>query len=295
MTKLLSFLLLLLSGMANAQELNCTVTINAQKVGATNQKVFKTLQTSLNEFINKTNWTGEVYKPNEKINCSMSINVETFEADQVTATLQIQSSRTAFNSSYATPVFNFNDKNFNFRYTEFELLNFNPQTFDSNLISVIAFYAYIIIGMDQDTFSKNGGSVPFEIAQNVANVAQGSGYKGWSQNDGNQNRYFLITDMLSATFFPFRDAMFQYHFFGMDNMYRDSKIAKQKIILALAELKEIHDLRPNSLLMRVFFDTKTDEIVSVFSGGPKINMDDMIDNLNRISPLNSGKWINIKN
>lgn len=294
MNKFFSFILVFIFGFANAQELICTVRVNTDKVIGTNQKVFKTLETSLTEFVNNTNWTGVIYKPNEKINCSMSINIESVEEDQYTASILVQSSRPGYNSTYSSPVFNFNDKTFTFKYLEFENLTFNPTNFDSNLISVVAFYSYIVIGMDQDTLSKNGGSDSFAIAQNVANLAQSSGYKGWTQDDKAKSRYYLINDLLSPTFSPFRDAMYEYHYLGIDKMYKDTKLAKENIILAVNELKIIHELRPNSFLARVFFDAKSDEIISIFTGGPKIPTSDFVYNLNMISPLNSSKWATIK-
>lgn len=294
MRNIFSLFLVLVFGFTQAQELNCTVTVNADKIGATNNQIFKTLEKSLSEFVNKTAWTSQVYKQNEKINCSMFITLTGYSSDQFTATIQVQSSRPIFNSTYASPVLNYNDKDFNFRYVEFENLTYNPTSFDSNLVSVMAFYSYMIIGMDADTFSPQGGSKYLEMAQDVSNVALQGGYKGWSQADGNQNRYFLINDMLSNTFSPFREAMYEYHYDGLDMMNKDLKLAKDNIKASLATIRKIYDVRPNAFLTRVFFDAKSDEIVSVFSGGPNISIADLVENLNKISPLNSSKWAGIK-
>jgi hypothetical protein len=290
MYKILSFLLILSFGFANSQELNCTVKVDYQKIGTTNQKVFKTLETSLNEFVNKTAWTAKPYKQNEKISCAMTIIIDNSEADVFSGSLQIQSSRTAFNSTYQSPIFNFNDKNFDFKYQEFENLQYNPSSFDSNLVSVLAFYSYIIIGLDQETFSPEGGSLAFESALNIADLAQSSGYKGWSSSEKGQNRYLLINDLLSPTFNPFREVLYNYHLNGIDLMNNDTKQAKEKIITAINSLKNIHLTRPNSFLMRIFFDAKTDEIISIFTGGPRIPVTDLLSTLNSISPLNSSKW-----
>ncbi len=289
-----SLLLFLYFGIVQAQQLNCTINVNADKAASTNKQIFKTLEKSLSEFVNKTDWTGVAYKQDEKINCSMFITVTAYDSDQFTATIQVQSSRPIYNSSYSSPVLNFNDKDFSFRYTEFENLTFNPTNFDSNLISVIAFYSYVIIGMDSDTFSKQGGSKYLETAQDVANVAISGGYKGWTQTDGNQNRYFLINDMLSNTFSPFRDAMYEYHFEGLDLMHKDLNAAKLKIKDAIITLGKINETRPNAFLTRVFFDAKSEEIVSVYSAGPSMDIRDLIGNLNTISPINSSKWAGIK-
>lgn len=294
MRKIISFLFLFFIGFAQAQELNCTVTVNADKVGGTNTQVFKTLQTSLTDFVNKTNWTTQTYKSNERINCSMFITVSEYNNAQFTATIQVQSSRPGFNSTYSSPVFNYNDKDFSFDYTEFQRLTFNSTSFESNLISVVAFYSYMIIAMDADTFAPKGGDPYYALAQEVVNVAQIAGYKGWSQSDGNQNRYFLANDLFSETFAPYREAMYMYHYKGIDVMNKDLKLAKENIKASIEKLAELHKIRPNAFLTRVFFDAKADEIVSIFSGGPKIPITDLIDNLNRISPLNSSKWAQIK-
>lgn len=294
MQKIVSLFLLFFLSFAQAQELNCTVKVNAEKVGGTNTQVYKTLEKALSDFVNKTNWTGQEYKTAERINCSMVINVTANTSDQFTATIQVQSSRPIFNSTYSAPVFNYNDKDFNFNYTEFQNLTFNPASFDSNLVSVMAFYSCMIIGMDSDTFSLNGGSSGFELAQEITNVAQAGGYKGWGQGDGKQNRFFLINDMVSNTYSPYREAVYQYHIEGLDLMNKDLKGAKIKIAEAIGTLAKLHDIRPNAFLTRVFFDAKSDEIVSIFSGGPNIPIADLVNNLNRISPLNASKWALIK-
>ena len=294
MRNIFSLLMVLAFGIVQAQQLNCTVNVNADKAASTNRQIFNTLEKSLTEFVNKTDWTGVTYKQDEKINCSMFITVTAYDSNQFTATIQVQSSRPIYNSTYSSPVLNFNDKDFSFRYTEFENLTFNPNSFDSNLISVIAFYSYVIIGMDGDTFSKLGGSKYLDTAQDISNIAISGGYKGWSQSDGNQNRFFLINDMLSSTFSPFRVALYEYHFEGLDLMHKDLNAAKLKIKDAISTIGKINETRPNAFLTRVFFDAKSDEIVSIFSAGPSMDVRDLIGNLNTISPLNSSKWAGIK-
>ena len=293
MRNILSLFLVLIFSCSQAQELNCTVTVNAQKLPNANQSVFKTLETALNEFVNRTQWTSQNFKQNEKINCSMYITFSSNNSDQFVATIQVQSSRPIHNSSYASPILNFNDKDFSFKYAEFESLNYNPTAFESNLVSVISFYSYVILGMDADSFVAESGNTYFETAQNISNVAQQSGYKGWTQADGNQSRYFLINDLLSPTFREVRQTMYDYHN-GLDLMNQDLKASKEKIKKSLLNLSKLNATRPNAFLTRVFFDAKSDEIVSIFSGGPTISITDLVDNLNRISPLNSSKWLSIK-
>lgn len=287
------FFILICCFSLHAQQLNCSVVINAQKVTNSNQQLIKNLEIALNEFVNKTDWTGQALNQNEKIKCSMFITLSSISSDQFTGTIQVQSSRLIYNSTYSSPVINFNDKDFNFRYVEFENLIFNPSVFESNLVSVIAYYSYIILGLNMDTFQLYSGNAHLESAQNILNVAQQGGYKGWNQSDGVQNRFFLINDMLSPTFAPYRQALTDYHQ-GLDVMSTDLKNAKEKIKSSILQLSKLNQTRPNAFLTRVFFDAKADEITSIFSGGPSITISDLVDTLNKISPMNSSKWSQIK-
>ena len=295
MSKLFSFIAILICMNIHSQELNCIVKINSQSLTNSNQPVFKTLETSLNDFVNKTRWTNKKFKQNEKIDCTIFITVSSYGSDQFVATLQVGSSRPIFNSSYASPVLNFNDKDFNFKYVEFENLIFNPNSFDSNLVSVIAYYAYIIIGLDADTYELNSGKEYYEQAQGIVNGAQQSNYRGWSQNDGgNQNRFFLVNDLMSGTYDPIKSVLYDYHINGLDLMSENAAKGKEGVKQAVLNLEKMYAIRPNAFLTRIFFDAKSDEILSVFSGGPQIKITDLVDNLNRISPLNSSKWSTIR-
>ena len=293
MNKIVTLFVFLIFGFTQAQQLNCTVTINTERLPNPNQQVFKTLQTSLSEFVNKTDWTGSVLKQNERITCSMYITLSSGGSDQFTGTIQVQSSRLIFNSTYSSPVLNYNDKDFNFRYIEYEPLLFNPATFESNLVSVVSFYSYLILAMDADTFQMGAGNQYLETAQNIASVAQQGGSKGWSQSDGLQNRYYLINDMISPMYSDLRQVMYAYHT-GLDGMSLDLKASKEKIKNAVMIMGKLNSVKSNAFLTRVFFDAKSDEIVSIFSGGPNIPVGDLTDVLNKVSPLNSTKWSQIK-
>lgn len=278
-----------------SQELNATVSVNFQQVANGNPQLFKNLETQVKEFLNTTKWTTKEFTDVEKIECNFFINIGTYGSNNFEATLQVQSSRPVYNSTLSTPILNINDKNFSFRFIEFENLIYDQNTFNSNLVSVLAFYANLIIGLDQDSFSELGGTEYLQIASNIVNVAQTSGYKGWNQSEGNNNnRNFLISDILSNTFTPFRQALYQYHRLGMDVMADDVKKGKEGVIVGINALAEIQKTRPNALLTRTFFDAKTDEIVSIFSGGPRVNIVPLLETLNRISPLNSQQWSRIK-
>jgi hypothetical protein len=188
---------------------------------------------------------------------------------------------------------NLNDKDFTFNYTEFENLTYIPTSFSSNLVSVISFYCYVILGMDADTFIPFYGDQYYIEALNIANVAQQGGYKGWNQSDGPLSRFALINDLTSPIYNDIRQSTFKYYV-GLDSMFQDQKKAKEIIKGSLINLEKLNETKPNSYLVRLFMDSKSDEIVSIFSGGPSITIKDMVDSLNKTSPLNSSKWQSIK-
>jgi len=294
MRRLLVLLAFLCSAVVFSQELNCTVNVIAQQTGNDNNVVFKTLEKQLNEFINNTKWTEKNFGAEERINCSMVINVTAYENDSFSATLQVSSSRPVFNSTYSSPVYNYNDKEFNFQYIEYQNMVFNPLQFESNLVSVLSFHVFMILGMDADSFALNGGDEYFAQAQTIANYSQQLNGQGWKLEDGLQSRFALIDNLLSPTFKEIRSTMYKYHIEGMDVMAEDAKEGKSKIISALSQLQNIHKRRPNSYLLRVFFDAKSDEIMDVLSGGPSVNIVEVVDILNKIAPMHSQKWRNIK-
>lgn len=275
------------------QDLNCEITIDARQTGQENLQIFKSLENQLNEFINNNSWTGRSVRPNEKINCAMFLNISSMDNDSFNGTLQIQASRPVYNSSYSSPVYNFNDKNFNFLYQEYQNLNFNPNQFENNLISIVAFHIYMILGIDADSFSLNGGTDYFEVAREILDYSQNQGYKGWASSDGLQSRYFLIDNILSPTYKEYREVMYSYHLRGLDKMADEPKMSKTILIEQMNALNIMHRRRPNSFLMRVFFDTKSEEIFEIFKDGPKVSTSNLISILNRISPNNSEKWRNI--
>ena len=294
MYKWFGLLLMVFSLSVTGQELNCTVKVNYSMVTDANTQVFRTLETSLNDFMNNTRFGSKDFERNERIDCAFVINITGYDSNNFSGTLQVQSSRPVYNSTYLSPIFNFNDKNFSFVYNEFQNLVYNPNTYDNNLVSVMSFYANMIVGMDADSFSPEGGTSYYENAQNITSAAQQSGNKGWSQQDGNQNRFFLINDILSNTFVDYRQALYDYHFTALDIMSENPKEGKEKVIAAINTLAEVNKARPNAFLTRVFFDAKSDELVSIFSGGPMVSITKLVDTLNRISPMNSAKWSNIK-
>ena len=295
MRNLFLLLVFLFTNVALSQELRATVAVNYEQVNNGNPQLFKNLEKQITEFLNNTKWTENEVKDVEKIECNFFINVTSYGSNNFEATLQVQASRPVFNSTLSSLILNINDKNFNFRFIEFENMIYDANNFSSNLVSVLAFYSNLIIGIDMDSFSKLGGTEYLGIAANIVNVAQSSGFKGWSQSEsGNNNRNFLISDMLSNTFEPFRTAMYLYHREGVDKMAENILQGKEGVSKAIQVLEEIQKTRTNSLITRTFFDIKADEIVSIFSGGPKMDVSKLVETLNRISPLNSQKWNKIR-
>jgi len=295
MRNLFLFLVFLSTNVALSQELRATVAVNYEQVNNGNPQLFKNLEKQVTEFLNNTKWTGNEVSDVEKIECNFFINVTSYGSNNFEATLQVQASRPVFNSTLSSPILNINDKNFNFRFIEFENMIYDANNFSSNLVSVLAFYSNLIIGIDMDSFSTLGGTEYLGVAANIVNVAQSSGFKGWSQSEsGNNNRNFLISDMLSNTFEPFRTAMYLYHREGVDKMAENVLQGKEGVSKAIQVLGEIQKTRPNSLITRTFFDIKADEIVSIFSGGPKMDVSKLVETLNRVSPLNSQKWNKIR-
>lgn len=294
MGRILVFLIWCSSIVTYAQELNCNVVINAEQTGNSNLPVFKTLEKQIFEFVNTTKWTNKEFTNQERIECSMYINVTDYAGDVFNATIQVQSSRPVYGSSYTTPVHNVNDKDFTFRYLEFQNMVYNPNAFESNLISVLAFHVYMILGIDADTFELNGGDTYFKQAQNIVNYSQGQNSKGWQLSDGTQSRYVLVDNMLSQTFEAYREVMYQYHRNGLDLMHKDQKQAKSNIANALVSLEAMNRVRPNSFILRTFFDAKADEIQDIFSSGPNVSIDKLVDALNNVAPMYSSQWRNIK-
>lgn len=288
------FILFLSIGLVGfSQELNCNVVVNAQQTGDENLPIFKTLEKQLTEFVNNTKWANKTFLPQERINCSMVITINDYSGEVFQGTIQVQSSRPVYGSSYSTPIYNFNDKDFTFRYLEFQNLNFSPTQFESNLISILAFHVYMVLALDADSFAKNGGDPYYKQAQIIANYSQQQNYKGWKIEDGLQSRFALIDNILSPTFKEFRDVMYAYHRNGLDIMSGNPKKGKENIADALKQFEAMNSRRPNSFLLRTFFDAKADEIEQIFSDGPSVNIASVKETLQKVAPTYASKWRNI--
>ena len=276
------------------QELNAQFVVNADLVNQTNQQIFETLERSLNEFINSQSWSNQDFFPQEKITCSFVLNLSSYNASKFEGTLQIQSQRTIFDSNYDSPLLNFLDKDISFTYQEFQPLFFSPASFESNLVSLISFYVYIIMGINADSLRFKGGDSYFEQAQRIVNLSQQSGALGWKQNESNRNRFWLSDTMRSNTFREYREALYTYHRKGLDLMTEKPLEAKKNIIKALLPLENLYDRRPNAMLLQMFFDAKADEIVNLFSDGPEVDFDRASKMLKKIAPFYQPQWKQIK-
>ncbi len=279
---------------AYGQELNAQFVVNADLVNQTNQQIFETLERSLNEFINSQSWSNQDFLPQEKITCSFVLNLSSYNASKFEGTLQIQSQRTIFDSNYDSPLLNFLDKDVSFNYQEYQPLFFSPASFESNLVSLISFYVYIILGINADSHRFKGGDSYFEQAQQIVNLSQQSGALGWKQNDSNRNRFWLSDTVRSNTFREYREALYTYHRKGLDLMTEKPFEAKKNIISALLPLENLYDRRPNAMLLQMFFDAKTDEIVNLFSDGPEVDFDRASKILKKIAPFYQPQWKQIK-
>ncbi|PWH82101.1 DUF4835 domain-containing protein [Algibacter marinivivus] len=294
MRNILVVLLICLSLKGFTQELNCNVVVNAEQTGNENFPIFKTLEKQLNEFINNTKWTKKTFKDQERINCNMFVNVIQYSGESFQATLQVQSSRPIYGSSFSTPIYNFNDKDFNFKYLEFQNLIYNPTQFESNLISVLAFHVNMILALDADSFQENGGDEYYKQAQIITNYSQQGNFQGWKLEDGLQSRFTLIDNVLSPTFKEFRNVIYSYHRNGLDVMSNDVKAGKEEVATSLVKFQAMNSRRPNSFLLRTFFDAKAEEVEQIFTDGPSVNIATLKEALQRIAPMHSSKWQNIK-
>ncbi len=292
---LVIFITLISFSLFAQEELNALVSINSDQVQSTNKQVFRTLETALSEFINQTKWTNKNFLPQERIKCAFSLIVNQQDGNNFSASLQVQATRPVFGSSYETPILNTNDSDVNFQYNEFDPLIFNPNTFDSNLISTVVFYIYVILGIDADTFALNGGDDYFKTAQNVALIAQQVGGPGWNNDIGEVNRFNLIDNIMSQKFSVLRKTYYDYHRKGFDIFSENERSAKNQIANSIIALEKIFNITVGNQMLRFFLDAKSDEIVKVFSDGGSIGREQKLkDILRRIAPTFNNKWKDIE-
>jgi hypothetical protein len=285
----------LLLSLVRAQELKCNVQVVSQQIQGTNKQVFETLQTAIYEFMNNKVWTNHVYGTEERIECNLMFNIqEQLSADEFKGTLQVQSRRTVFNTNYNTVMLNLLDNDIQFRYIEFEPLEFDPTTHTSNLTSILAYYAYFILGLDYDSFGFDGGTPYFQAAEKIVDNAQNATEKGWKpfDNTSHKNRYWMVKDFLDTDYAPCREFIYRYHRQGLDLM--DSKPVESRAAIAtdFEILQGVYRKKPDPFMhpMRIIFDAKADEFVNIFSESFPEERARVVAILNEIDQANSSKY-----
>ena len=278
-----------------SQELKCNIQVSTAQIEGTNKKIFQTLNTALYEFMNNRIWTNLTFGVNERIECNILITIQQqLSADEFTGSIQVQSRRPVFNSSYNTVLLNYKDDNFNFSYVEFETLEFNENTHQSNLTAVLAYYAYIILGLDFDSFSLLGGTEYFNKADKIVSNAQNSTDKGWKpfEAKANRNRYWLVKNILDQRYEPVRTFIYRFHRLGLDIMDSKPNDGRAEIAEDLLLLQKVYRDKPDAFLhfLNVLFDAKADEFVSVFSESMPDEKNRVYQILNEINNANAIKY-----
>ncbi len=271
---------------ASSQELNCKVEINSEKVKTANKEIFNTLKTAITEYLNDTKWTETQFSANEKIDCRLYLTISNYDdaSNKMTGDLQVQSSRPVYNSSYTTTVINFKDTKIDFTYQENEPLVFSEQEMQSNLTAILNFYAYMIIALDFDTFSLNGGTPYYEKAARIVKLAQSSGETGWKAFEDTKNRSAVLSAYTDKATSDIRELMYKYHRLGLDQMSVSVDKGRAVITESLSLLKKVYDAAPMSVCLSMFRDAKLDELVNIYSKASLTEKQSVYDVLNPIFP-----------
>lgn len=273
-----------------AQELNCQVSVNHSQIQLSDVSVFETLQKAVYEFMNDTRWTDKVMKQEEKIECSIFITISSYANDKFTGSIQVQSRRPIFNTSYNSVMLNYVDNNFSFEYVENTALEFQSNTYISNLTSVLGFYAYVIIGLDFDSFSDHGGTQFFNTAQSIVNAAQNSGMPGWKSYEDSKNRYWLVENLLNGSYDDFRTFMYKYHRLGLDLFYEKSTTVRASMISDFTLLQNVQKAKPGLFILSIFVDAKRDELIGLLSQATPTEKQKAVSILSLIDPSHTSDY-----
>ena len=290
-------LFLLITVSSGAQELRCNISVSSQQVQGSNRSVFQALNTALNEFVNQRVWSNHVFTNEERIECSMMLNITSESGSEFSGTITVQSRRPVFNSTYPTTLLNFQDRDLRFTYVEGQPLEFSDVSHMSNLTSIIAFYVYIILGLDYDSFSLNGGTPFFQKAETIVTNAQQSPERGWKAYEGNyRNRYWLVQNLLDDRYRGIREFMYQYYRMGLDRMSSRPNEARADIAEYLKLLQDVYRRKPDPylFLLQIVFDTKmsggSNEWVDIFKNGTPDEKSRVVRLLKEIDPPNISKY-----
>lgn len=276
----------------HAQELRCNVIVNDQQVQTQERQIITGMRDAIAQFMNTTEWTRDKYQDLERIKCNILITLggdSDLLQGRYTATVQIQSSRPTFGSDYESPMLTFFDRNFAFEYQPSQPLIFAENVVTTNLTATLAYYAYVIIALDQDSFANQGGNTVLPRILNILNNSQQANYPGWNSGD-TRNRYWLSENLNNPQFLPYREGLYQYHRLAMDIFSKNPEEARTKIVDVLQKLKQVNQIRPASVTINAFFDSKADELVSIFSEGNPATIKQAVDILVAIDPTNSTKY-----
>lgn len=281
-----------------AQELEAKININHSKVGTTDKSVFDNLQQTLEQFVNERQWTDLQFQKNERISCSFNITVNKYDktSNAFECSATIQANRPVFNAQYNSTLYNNQDANFNFEYAQFDQLNYNEENIDNQLTALFAYYAYLIIGLDLDSFAPMGGTDVLQRCMNLVNNAQNLSYTGWKSFDDSKNRFAIINDYLDEAMKPFRQLQYDYYRKGLDEMANNVERGRTNITTALQEdLKKAHDDKPLSLLPQIWTDYKRDELANIYKGkGTQKEKESVYEILFGINASQSNAWNKIK-
>jgi hypothetical protein len=281
---------------ALAQDLNARVQVLSPKIQTSNKRVFQSLENAMKDFLNGRKWAADAILPQERIGCNFTLNVTSWDgSSNYTAELQVQSQRPIFNSGYTTTLLNVNDKDFEFTYIEGQSIDYTDQSFQNNLSAVMAFYAYIVVGMDYDSFSKFGGTPYFALAQNIVSNAQSSSYKGWKAFDSNLDRYWLAENLNNKVYNALRGFMYDYHRNGLDLMADKPEVGRKVIAGILPTLTQLDRSRVGAMLPTVFFSAKGDELVSIFQKADLQTKNQVMNILSQADPANGPKYQQLQN
>lgn len=290
---LVTLFLLALSSLqvVKAQELNCQISVTSRQVEGTDRQIYNSLQTALYEFMNNRKWSSYSFTIDERIECTMMFTIsDRVSVDQFKGTLNVVLRRPVYKSSYNSPLLNHIDRDIEFKYIEFESLEFNDNSFISELTGLLAYYANIAIGLDFDSFQLMGGTPFFEKAMNIVNMAQSSAFTGWKAFEGTKNRYWLAENFTNSSYSKLREFLYNYHRLGLDVMSENVDGGRQAITESLELLRQAYRDKPNSYLLQLILDSKRDEFINVYSGAPDNEKVTVVNLLKEIDPANGSKY-----
>lgn len=281
-----------------AQELKCNISINSEQVQGSNKAIFTTLQQSMEEFVNTQRWTNMTFQEKERIECSMMIVVKSVQDNMFVCEFTCQSRRPVFGTTYTTPTLNIKDANFTFTYQEYDRMEFQHNTFTSNLTALVAYYCYLIIGHDMDSFAKLGGTPYFQVCEDIVTSAQSASLDnaemvGWKAFESNRNRYALTNNLMDEAFKKYRAYYYDYHRHGLDEMVNNVANGRARIAKDIKVLKEAYNARPATYLVGTFLDAKSDELVNIFKSGTTDEKKMVYELLMDIDPTRQDTYENI--